>query len=240
MVRVAVGGEDLAGFTSLGFDDHVKLMFPPPGSGEPTLPAAGPNGPAYADGSVKPTMRDFTPRRYDAAAGELVLDFAIHAVGPATSWAQAAAPGQILGVGGPRGSIVIPTDFNWHLLIGDETALPAIGRRLEELPASTRALAIIEVDNEAERQTFTSAAPFEVVWVQRHGGAAGSPALLLEALRAARFPTGEYFAWAAAESQVARAVRQYLISERGTDKHWIKAAGYWQRGVMAAHEKIED
>jgi NADPH-dependent ferric siderophore reductase len=240
MIRVTVGGEELAGFLSMGFDDHVKVFFPPSGRGELIMPTMSPDGPVYPEGAPRPALRDYTPRHYDAAAGILLLDFVIHEAGPATTWAAQVAPGQPIGVGGPRGSFVIPTQFDWHLLTGDETALPAIGRRLEELPADTRAVVVAEVDGPAEEQKFTSAAPFEVFWVHRNGEPAGDPARLVERLRSVDFPAGEYFAWVAAETQVARAVRQYLLTERSANKQWVKAAGYWRRGAAATHEKIED
>jgi NADPH-dependent ferric siderophore reductase len=223
MYRIALGGSDLAGFTSLGFDDHVKVFFPQQGQPEPVL-------------------RDYTPRKYDAADGILYLDFVIHDAGPATTWAANARPGTPLGVGGPRGSFIIPTQFDWHLLIGDETALPAIGRRLEELPADTRALVVAEIENPEEEQTLTSAAPFDVIWVHRNAGksAAGDTTQLLERLRSVTFPQGEYFAWVAGETQVARTLRQYLLTERAANKQWLKAAGYWRRGAAGAHERIDD
>jgi NADPH-dependent ferric siderophore reductase len=185
-------------------------------------------------------MRDYTPRRYVPEEGTLALDFFIHESGPATAWAASAQPGQRLGVGGPRGSFIIPTDLDWHLLVGDETALPAIGRRLEELPAGTRALVVAEVDSEADTLAFQSQCDFQVVWGYRRGNAQGSPNILLNLMRGLDFPKGTYFAWAAAESQVARAVRRFLIDERGADKQWIKAAGYWRRGEIATHDKIEE
>jgi NADPH-dependent ferric siderophore reductase len=240
MIRVTLGGDDLAGFVSMGFDDHVKVFFPPPGSSELVLPTMGPDGPVFSEGAPKPAMRDYTPRRYDAAAGVLHLDFVIHDAGPATTWAAQSAPGHPLGIGGPRGSFIIPTQFDWHLLIGDETALPAIGRRLEELPRNTRAVVVVEVDGPAEEQKLASAAPFEVIWVHRNAGPAGDPTLLLQRLRSVKFPAGDYFAWIAAETQVARALRQYLLAERSANKQWVKAAGYWRRGAVATHEKIED
>ncbi len=107
MIRITLTG-DLDGFTSLGFDDHVKLFFP--------------DGTANADGTPNALGRDFTPRRYDRAANTLEIDFAIHEAGPATRWARRRKPGQTLPLGGPRGSFVIPTSYDWHLLIGDETA----------------------------------------------------------------------------------------------------------------------
>jgi NADPH-dependent ferric siderophore reductase len=239
MVRMVVGGDELRGFTSLGFDDHVKLIFPTAPEGELRLPSVGANGPAAVD-DVKPIMRDYTPRRYEPDTNKLLLDFVIHDAGPATTWAASAAPGHSLGVGGPRGSFIIPTDIGWHLLIGDESALPAIGRRLEELPAGARAVVVAEIENAPEQQVFQSSANFEVVWAHRRSAQAGSPDLLLNALRSVRFPAGQCFAWAAAESRVARAVRNYLIEERGLDRHWIKAAGYWQLGATGTHDSIAD
>src|SRR3984957_13753886 len=124
MVRLVLGGDDLAGFVSLGFDDHVKIFIPPPGATELLLPTLGPQGPTYPEGVEPPAMRDFTPRKYDAEAGELTIDFALHEAGPATAWAANARPGDFLGIGGPRGSMIVPTEFSLHVLIGDETAIP--------------------------------------------------------------------------------------------------------------------
>jgi len=229
MLRVTLGGDQLEGFTSLGFDDHVKLIF------DPSI--AGKVGSFF---SGKPPMRDFTPRRFDAVARELVIDFAIHEAGVATAWATSAKPGQSLNVGGPRGSFIIPPDIGCHLLIGDDTALPAIGRRLEELPAGTRAIVVAEIDTEAQQLAFTSEAAVDIRWVYRRGAHAGTPDAILEALRLVSLPARDIFVWAAAESKVARAVRHYLVTERHVDKQWIKAAGYWQRGSVGEHEKITD
>src|SRR5262245_39180093 len=133
MARITLCG-DLAGFISSGYDDHVKVFFPLPGQNGPTMPQPDANG-QVPEGVPRSPGRDYTPRRYDVTRNELVIDFALHDAGPATSWAAQAAPGQQLGVGGPRGSFLVPDDFDWYLFIGDETALPAIGRRLEELRA---------------------------------------------------------------------------------------------------------
>jgi len=242
MLRVGLSGPELEGFTSLGFDDHVKVFVPPEARSELVLPRPGPDGPVYPEGAPKPVMRDYTPRKYDPVAGILYIDFVIHEAGPATGWAGKARPGQPLGVGGPRGSFIIPTQFDWHLLIGDETALPAIGRRLEELPPETRALVVAEVEGPSEQLSFTSAAPFEVIWVHRAATAAtaGDPQPLLQRLRSLDFPAGEYFAWIAGETQVARTLRQYLVTERAAPRQYVKAAGYWRRGAEGSHERIED
>jgi NADPH-dependent ferric siderophore reductase len=234
LVRVTLGGDALEGFTSLGFDDHVKLFFPEESTGVLTLPSTGPDGPIWPEGG-RPTMRDYTPRRFDAAARTLEIDFALHEAGPATRWAEQAAPGQRLGVGGPRGSFIVPTAFDWHLLIGDDTALPAIARRLAELPAGARAVVLAEVDGPADHVALPSKAHVELIWVHRESAAAGMPPLLA-ALHAARLPTGAFHAWIGCESAHAKALRAYLIDECRANPKWIRASGYWRAGSAGTHD----
>jgi NADPH-dependent ferric siderophore reductase len=224
MIRVTLTG-DLEGFLSLGFDDHIKLFFP-----DGTLDAAG-----------APNMlsRDFTPRRHDAAANILEIDFALHDAGPATRWAAQAKPGDTLNVGGPRGSFIIPTDFDWHLLIGDETGLPAISRRLAELQAGTRALVVGEIDSPADEIALPTKADATVVWAHRNGGAAGTSDVLAQKLKAVKFPSGDYYAWIACESLIAKALRAQLIADHGANPKWLRAAGYWRRGAVAIHDVFD-
>ena len=95
LARVVLQGEDLADFVSLSFDDHVKLFVP--------------------DGAGGEARRDYTPRAFDTARRELVIEFALHGDGPATRWARQAAPGQTLRVGGPRGSMIIELVYEPYL-----------------------------------------------------------------------------------------------------------------------------
>jgi NADPH-dependent ferric siderophore reductase len=240
LVRVTFSGDDLDDFVSASFDDHVKLFFPSPGLEQPALPTLGPDGAIVppADGRTA-IARNYTPRRYDRAARELEIEFVLHEAGPATQWAAQARPGQTLGIGGPRGSLVIPTGFDWHLLVGDETALPAIARRLEELPAGTHALVVLEVASRDCRIPLASAAATDVVWCYRDEATAGeSP--LLAAVRNIALPAGEGYAWVAAEAAVTREVRQHLAAERGLAKSRIRAAAYWKQGSAAVHETLDD
>lgn len=233
MKRITVKSEELRGFTSLGFDDHVKLIFPG-ADGQLNLVPPG------SDGTSGRVMRDFTPRRFDATAGELVIDFVIHDDGPATTWAANAELGRVLGVGGPRGSSIISTDgIGLHLLIGDETALPAIGRRLEELPANTGAMVVVEVEPGFELP-LSSRANLQVVWVPRTDPNAMPGEFLLGALDDLPIMKHGCFAWAATETQAVRAIRRYLVEARGFDKGWVKAAGYWQRGAVGSHVVLDD
>ncbi len=192
LVRVTVGGEQLHGFTSLGFDDHIKVFVPPECKALDTLPVAGPSGPVF-DLPVQPAMRDYTPHHFDPDAGTLQLDFALHGTqceaGPATAWALRARVGERLVIGGPRSSFLVGTKFDWHLLVGDDTALPAIRRRLAELPSGARAVVFAEVAGAEDAELFQSAAEVKAHWVIRQAGSR-----LADALAAASFPEGAYHA----------------------------------------------
>ena len=222
MRRITLGGPELAGFVSLGTDDHVKLLFPQNAEQAAALEtlvlgAGKDNGPL-------PEMRDYTPRRYDLSTLELDIDFVLHGDGPASTWAEQAKPGQFLHIGGPRGSMIVPDMFDSYLLIGDETALPAIARRLENLAANRRALVIVEVENGKEQQVLESAAEVNVIWVLREGGKDN----LLTTVRQIQVPGGSLYAWVATESKVSRRIRRVLLDEHGLNEQFVKAVGYWR------------
>ena len=221
MRRITVGGALLAGFISLGSDDHVKLFFPQTAEELATLENLELS--AGMKSKTMPPMRDYTPRRYDLDTLELDIDFVLHGDGPAATWAAQARPGQWLYIGGPRGSMVVPDMFDSYLLIGDETALPAIARRLEELPANRRALVVVEVENAAEEQTLNSAASVDVIWVHRDGSNN-----LLEIVQGLSIPQGKLYAWVATETALSRKVRRVLLDTHGLNEEFVKAAGYWR------------
>lgn len=226
--RIVLEGADLAGFVSPGFDDHVKI-FPVAEGQTPNLPTMGPDGPVFPD--PRPVARDYTPRAYDAATNRLTLDFVTGHGGPATEWAMAARVGSVLGVGGPRGSFIVPTAFADHVLIGDETALPAIARRLEDLPAGVRAHVVIEAADAASRLTLNSAAEATVTWALRDGAPRGQAGPLTRAVETALTgvdPSNAYV-WIAAEANVAKALRAQVLA-LGFAAKAMKAAGYWRLG----------
>ena len=222
MRRITLGGPELAGFVSLGTDDHVKLFFPQNAAEQATLETLVIG--AGKDNGPMPAMRDYTPRRYDLDTLELDIDFVLHGDGPAATWAEQARPGQFLHIGGPRGSMVVPDMFDSYLLIGDETALPAIARRLEGLAANRRALVIVEVENGAEQQKLESPAQVNVIWVLREGGRNN----LLTTVKELQMPSGNLYAWVATESKVSRQIRRVLLDEHGLDEQFVKAVGYWR------------
>lgn len=225
-VRLTLAGAELAGFASAGFDDHLKLILPQPGQERPTLPTLQDGRPVFT--GPRPVLRDYTPARFDAAAGELDIEVALHEAGPASDWAATAFEGQWVGIAGPRGSLVIPTGFDWHWLIGDETALPAIARRLAELPAHTSATVRIQVRNPADQRVLPSAATLDLQWVSDLPAAAQSLVL----------PAGAGYIWAAGEHADMAAVRKAVLAKPGVDAKRMRIAAYWKRGVADHHEDL--
>jgi NADPH-dependent ferric siderophore reductase len=118
--------------------------------------------------------------------------------------------------------MIVPDMFDSYLLIGDETALPAIARRLEELPANRRAQVVVEIEDAAERQALTSQAQVDVIWVLR------GEQSLLDVTRQLTLPQGSLYAWVATESALSRKVRRVLLDEFKLDEAAVKAAGYWR------------
>lgn len=204
--------DDLADFASLSEDDHIKLFL---------------GGALQANG--KPPMRDYTPRRWDKAAGTFEIEFALHAdPGPATAWAVNAQLGDTAEIGGPRGSMVVGDAFDWYWLVGDEAALPAIGRFLEE--RQTSAIRVVAaVANEGEEVPLKFSASHSVEWVHRSPVSATDPAPIIAALSATPRPAGDGFIWIAAEAGVAKAVRVF-VEGAGHPSEYLKAKGYWVAG----------
>ncbi|PDT03510.1 NADPH-dependent ferric siderophore reductase [Rhizobium chutanense] len=216
MRRITLTGDDLADFTSLAPDDHIKIFV------------------RAADGSEE--RRDYTPRRYHNTERRLTIDFALHEAGPVTRWAIEARPGDRLEIGGPRGSAVVSATVRRWLLIGDETALPAIGRRIEESAAGTVITAVAAVTGPLEQQRFDTRAELDIRWAHRPLSQASDAAALLKLLSAVDIQP-ETFVWVAAEASVTRAVRAYFL-ERGYPLSWIKASGYWVFGKADTTEKF--
>ncbi|WP_159499335.1 siderophore-interacting protein [Microbacterium sp. 18062] len=247
MRRVTLTGDQLGAFTSStgfpmrefrspAFDDDVRLFFPYPGESEPVLPVQGEHSTIYPK-DLRPINRVYTVRRYDPVARELDLDFVKHGTGAATTWAYRAAPGDRLHIGGPAASRAFPAQADWLLVAGDDTALPAIGRLLDEAPGHLRAQVFIEIAEDAHRQTLRELPGVTVTWLPRHGAEAGTTPLLLDAVRGADWWEGTAFAWVAGEQAAVRDIRRHLVDDRGVAKEDIEFVGYWKRSEVVALEE---
>ena len=210
-VSVIMTGAALDDFVSLGFDDHVKFMLADDAAGEPV-------------------RRDYTPRHYDAQSRQLTIEFALHGHGAASDWARNVTPGQSATIGGPRGSMIVPPDFDWHLLVADATGLPAVRRRLEELPAGTRALVVALVDA-SDRILPETQAQLDVHWADDADG-------LVAAVQALTLPAGEGYAWGGGEAAMMKRVRDVLADEKSVPKEAMRISAYWKKGAADFHEDL--
>lgn len=223
MIRVTLGGDELAGFAGEGPDRRIKMFFPVPGQDRPAIPRAASGGPVWPAGEARPAIRTYTVRRFDAATGELDVDFVLHeGHGPAAAWARDARPGSWVAVSEPGGRYVPDPAADFHVVIGDETALPAVATVLDALPAGVPALTFLEVADAAEEQPL----PATVTWVHRGDRDAGEP--LAETVRAAAFPPGVGQAWLSGESACVKDLRKHLLDDRALDRRAVYATGYWR------------
>jgi NADPH-dependent ferric siderophore reductase len=214
LVQIELTGESLADFTSLAPDDHCKLIL--------------------GDGA----MRDVTPRSFNRDRRTLTLQIALHPAGPLAEWARAVQPGDAVTVGGPKGSMVVPDDFDWYLLVGDHCALPALARRLAELRSDVPVHSVFAVPSAEDVPPIETRTRWEPTWVFGDASAADQTAEVLQHLERMPLPNGDGLIWIAGETGMARTLYRYVTAERGHPAAWTKASGYWRRGEPGAHENI--
>lgn len=220
-------GKPQPAFTSPGFDDDIRLLFPYPGESEPVLPVIEDGRVTFAEGR-RPLARAYSVRRYNSQSRELDVDFVLHGHGVAADWARRTRPGDPIHIAGPGKTQSLPTGRDWFLVAGDDTAIPAISRLLEELPHDARGQVLIDVADADHRQELIAPEGIEISWIPRH---AGTRHPLLNAIQGLSWPGGEPFAWLAGEQAEVQKMRRFLVKERGVPKSDIDFTGYWKRGA---------
>lgn len=230
MIRIVLGGPGLEDFALGDCTDHyVKLLFPPDGGAYPE-----PFDPQRIREEQPrerwPVMRTYTVRRWDPHECELSLDFVYHGgKGIAGPWAAAARPGDDLCFSGPGGGYAPDPSADWHLLAGDESALPAIAAALEHLPRGARAHAFVEVAGSEEEQKLETAADASITWLHRGSEGVGAP--LVRAVAGLEFPPGDVQAFVHGEAGFVKELRRLLRTERGIDRERLSVSGYWRLGL---------
>ncbi|MCP2257202.1 NADPH-dependent ferric siderophore reductase, contains FAD-binding and SIP domains [Streptoalloteichus tenebrarius] len=238
MTRVRVGGPELAGFAGgQQADEHIKLIFPAPGRSVPVLPTFTLDGLRYPEGVTPSHARSYTVRRYNPLTEELDVDFVIHGHGRASEWARSVKPGDRLGIAGPKGGFLPSPDVDLHLMVGDESALPAIATILEHMRPDVPVRVIVEVADRDEEQELRTEAAVQIDWLHRES--AGTPSLT-EAVRAMAWPSGLVSAWVAGEAGMVRDLRRHLLRERGVERRFLRATGYWRQGRTTDEWAAED
>ncbi|GLK71538.1 siderophore-interacting protein [Ancylobacter dichloromethanicus] len=229
MRRITFHGDNLARYDRPD-QLHCRLIFQPKGVATPEWPALDDRGRVVWPERQTLATRVYTIRRIDAAAGEIAIDFALHErPGPATRWAMAAEPGDIVGILGPAANGVKPATF--HVLAGDETGLPGVARILEQLPGDARGLAFIEIDNPSEQQLLAHPPGVELRWLRRDGAPAGSTSLLPDAVRSVVWPDDRdgVFFWGGCEHGAFRQIHRMLRREVGLPSERQTFYSHWNR-----------
>lgn len=219
-----VSGGTAAAFRSTGFDDHVKLFVPMEGQERPPLPVQGPDRLEWGGAGGRPVAKDYTPRRFVPTddGGLLDLDFVLHEGGFAAGWARRTKPGDPAWIVGPTRSLRLPEGVDRIVMAADETALPAVGRFLDEWTASVAVDIIVDVPSPASIQQLPERAGVSLTWV--HGAEAW-----FDAVASLPWPAVPTFCWVAGEAGAVRRVRRLLSDERAVPRDCLDATGYWRR-----------
>ncbi|MEV0726419.1 siderophore-interacting protein [Micromonospora purpureochromogenes] len=230
LIRLVLGGEELAGLPVGEYTDHyIKIVFPASGVDHPRpldLAAIRRDLPRHQ----WPRLRAYTVRAWDPLAGELTVDVVHHGdEGLAGPWAARLRPGDEVLFVGPGGAYAPDPTADWHLLVGDESALPAIGAALERLPLGAPAAVFVEVAGPADEQRLLSPGAVALTWL--HRGARPVGEALVEAVRALEFPPGRAHAFVHGEATFVRELRRLLRVERGVPREALSISGYWRRGM---------
>ncbi|MGZ5367873.1 MAG: siderophore-interacting protein [Aeromicrobium sp.] len=241
MLRVVFGGEGFSAFLSrydnlapqaggTATDCYVKLVLLDPDTVYPE-PLDLDQVRDMVPQEAWPVLRTYTVRWVDPQAEELAIDFVMHGdEGHAGPWAARAKPGDVMHMRGPSGAYAPDPDADWHLFVGDEAAIPAIGAALERLEAGAKAVAFIEIDDESEQQAFATKADLDLAWLHRGSAQPGSTGLLDEAVRALDWLPGRVHAFVHGESSLLKSVRPYVLTDRGVPRADVSVSGYWRRG----------
>ena len=218
MLRVTLGGAGMEGFPEGRESANCKLVLPSTGD--------------------SPAVRTYTVRNHRPKSAEVDIDFVLHAEhGPASSWALQAEAGDTIGFAGPGKVKLVDFSADWFLLVGDMSALPAIGANIDQLPDDARGHVVLEVIDEDDRQPLGLPEGMEVEWVINP--APHKPgSTLLEAVAGRPWLEGRVAAWVAGESTITRRIRRYLKQEQRVPRGDLYASGYWQIGLTEDRHQV--
>ena len=207
-------------------DERVDIALPMPGETRAAIDVF--LLPEYGRGweGEEPPWRHYTVRHVREGGRVLEIDFVVHEGGLASSWAERAEPGHVIGVFGagtreePSSYYAAPDDAEFQLLVADATGVPGLGRIIEQLPAGARALAVAEVPSHADIQEFDTRGDVEMIWRVGTGNGLGASSLAAEVSRVTD-PGVPWYAWVACEAATSRAIRRDLRNRLGLarDRH---------------------
>ncbi|SOC48268.1 NADPH-dependent ferric siderophore reductase [Rhizobium subbaraonis] len=228
MIRVEIGGGDMARFQSSGFpDEWVRLVFPAD-DGKVTMPRLVDDRWQMPADLPRSRLRPYTIRQVNKEATSVTVDFVVHDGGLASDWARLARPGDEIGVTSPQGKYAPPDEAEWIILIADATGLPATARILSEKKCNRPCLAHIEIPDMDDAQVDLDAL-CDMNWYTGFGSTPKATNLF-EIAKSVQVPAGSGYVWVAGEAKATTAIRRLLAEERGMPKDFVTAIGYWILG----------
>jgi NADPH-dependent ferric siderophore reductase len=238
MRRIVLGGDEFETFADRVralpqryTDLYVKLVFLADGFDYPEPLDLGVVKETMPQ-EAWPVLRTYTVSDVDEQERLVTIDFVVHGdEGVAGPWAAAAQPGDTIHLRGPNGGYAPDAAADWHLLVGDESALPAIAASIAALDDAATAVAFVEVDGPADERDLGGPAGLELHWLHRGEAAPGTTTLLDDAVRAMPWREGRVQAFVHGESALLKSVRAYLLRERRVARADVSVSAYWRRGT---------
>lgn len=231
LVRIVAGGPGIAAVEDNGFTDAYTKMHFAPAEAQLTPPYDLAELREQLPVELLPSVRTYSIRHFDLDAGQIWIDFVTHGdEGVAGPWAAAAKPGDPVVLGGMGGGYAPDATADWHLLVGDESSIPAIASALEAMPADAVGTVFLEVQNESEHLELTVPVGIEVHWLHRGDREAGTTDELIDAVRALDWREGRVQVFAHGERGAMKQLRPFMTDERGLDRTQLSLSAYWAYG----------
>ncbi|GAA2625387.1 siderophore-interacting protein [Paractinoplanes durhamensis] len=232
---ITLTGDDLDGLDHTGRDQAVRLFFPRAGQAGLEMPTLSNDAwmaqTLLTPKSRRPWVRTYTIRAYRPEQREIDIEFALHGDAPASAWAANCRPGDPAGIFDEGMTYLPPPAAEQHLLVGEESALPAILSILETAPPALTGQAFLEVPESGDiRSGVAHPSGVRINWLARDEAGTRPGALALDAVKNADLAEGRWYTWVAGESGLPTGVRRHLVNDRGFAKADIAFVGYWRHG----------
>ena len=208
------------------FEGAITVDTPCPAS-YLSLYFSDPGGQWRGHESASIPKRTYTPRYLEPECASMTIDFVLHGAGRATEWASTARTGDVIWAGNVTGGYTIPEDVEHLVLVGDDTAIPAMGTVLEAIPSLTRTTVIIEIVDEDDERDPSDAVQCDPIWLHRGTDVTDVGDQMLNLVKSIVVPASAYW-WLAGEREAIRAVRDHLVSVRDVAHDRISVAAYWR------------
>ena len=212
--RITFSGMSLVDSTKPA--SYLSLYFEDPRGDRPPEP-----------GTRRRAERIYTPRYLDPRCDSMTVDFVLHGAGRATEWAQTARAGDTIWAGPTSGGYDIAGDVRHLVLVGDDTAMPAIGTVLEALPEDTRTTVVIEVVDEDDEREPSDEVACDPIWLHRGTDVTAVGFQTLNLVKSIAVPPGARW-WIAGEREAIKNIKDVLVDDRDVAPDHIALNAYWR------------